>query len=848
MSPVFHLLARATLRRTREHWVRTLLLILGVALTSAVFIAVLFASFASVRSFERSTALLSSPRSIELRSRLGTFDESLLLPWLRHIDPAVGMVATLEGPLVLIGGDGQSSLSTLLGVQVLSAGTAPSERKKRPEFQAGSLLLADSALMKMGLRGQTEVLVEPATLNRRIPLALGVDTESFPILSDSNVISDLRTSQELLGKSSQVSAVIFEAPSITERERLMVDLESFLQESANLTQSLFVQTDESRRESVERLLAAFRSNIFIMVAMAFLVCVFTIFNVSMVGSLRIQQEQRVLKTLGVPRAMLFGSVFLESVLIGALGAGLGLSFGRPLTEAISGLFLGTVRDLYLGSIEFPALRFSQHWELYALAFGSGVLASCLGALYPAWRVSGVSGGFSLGGLAVPKQPRIAVLLCAAVVSSAAAFALIPPALRYNSQTLAFTAALLIIAALFLGAAPLLRLMTGRMIRGAFRLARTPGLLALSNALSSLGSHAFTVGVGASAVSLLLALSIMVGSFRSALQDWVEITFQADIFIRPQERGSLSQSHFVSPEVLRALSSMPEIAEISRYSTFASEIEKVPISISGADLEIAERRGTYRLLSGAFDQLALHQGSAVLISETAARKLGKKSGDSLGVGARSLKILGIFQDFSSERGQILFSVEAFRRIYPEVGVSSLAVYLKPGSDSAQVVAQLRSRFTDGAHFFTLNSELRGIVFSIFDQTFRITTLLRYVVLLICALGFLVSILQLVQERQRELKTLHTLGMSLGAMQLGVGLEALLLAIASSLLGALGGSALALLLIEVINPISFGWTFRPVFQAQYYLSATAILIAANLLAAAVPLTSGAKVITRAKLSME
>jgi len=99
------------------------------------------------------------------------------------------------------------------------------------------------------------------------------------------------------------------------------------------------------------------------------------------------------------------------------------------------------------------------------------------------------------------------------------------------------------------------------------------------------------------------------------------------------------------------------------------------------------------------------------------------------------------------------------------------------------------------------------------------------LVIAAAGVTLSLLVLARERRAELALYRAIGASrsgLAALFLGRGLA---LGIAGLALGALGGGALALVLVRSVNPAFFGWTLGVhVPWARLAGQAAAILAAA------------------------
>ncbi|HEX9055040.1 MAG TPA: FtsX-like permease family protein, partial [Gemmatimonadales bacterium] len=116
-------------------------------------------------------------------------------------------------------------------------------------------------------------------------------------------------------------------------------------------------------------------------------------------------------------------------------------------------------------------------------------------------------------------------------------------------------------------------------------------------------------------------------------------------------------------------------------------------------------------------------------------------------------------------------------------------------------------------------------SIFEQTFAVTRLLEVMGLVIAAAGVTLSLLVLARERRAEIALYRALGASRAQIfRVFVG-RGLAVGLAGLGLGALGGAALALVLVEGVNPAFFGWSLGLAVPARALaLEALTILLAA------------------------
>ncbi|MBC7794757.1 MAG: FtsX-like permease family protein, partial [Clostridia bacterium] len=129
-------------------------------------------------------------------------------------------------------------------------------------------------------------------------------------------------------------------------------------------------------------------------------------------------------------------------------------------------------------------------------------------------------------------------------------------------------------------------------------------------------------------------------------------------------------------------------------------------------------------------------------------------------------------------------------------------------------------------------LRATIYGIFDQTFAITGILRAMSLLIAVCGITLTLLVLARERAAELALYGALGATRGQLfRLFVG-HGVVLACFGVALGAIGGGALALVLVYLINRVYFGWTIQLALPWRSLASQVATIVGVAALAAVYP----------------
>ncbi len=153
---------------------------------------------------------------------------------------------------------------------------------------------------------------------------------------------------------------------------------------------------------------------------------------------------------------------------------------------------------------------------------------------------------------------------------------------------------------------------------------------------------------------------------------------------------------------------------------------------------------------------------------------------------------------------------YRRLWGDQGVTVFPLYLAPDADAEAVRREIAVVLAGGPPVMTLtNGELKRAVLKIFDQTFAITYALEVIAVAVALLGILNALLAGLLERRGELAVLRAIGGTPDQIGRLILWESALLGVAGILLGVAAGLALSILLIEVINKQSFGWTvlFHP-----------------------------------------
>jgi putative ABC transport system permease protein len=599
----------------------------------------------------------------------------------------------------------------------------------------------------------------------------------------------------------------------------------------HLGPSVLVLAANEREEQVTGLLQAFRLNLTALSLISIFVGVFLIFSSTQAALVRRRTEFGMLRSLGATSGQLLRIVLGEVALLGVLGTGIGLWLGHWIAARNIDVVSGTLTNLYLLS-EIERLEMPPY--LWALAAVVGVGGALAGALIPGLDLSrrdtfALLRAFTLHERANRWAPRVALLGMALLAVGGAWFALWGRGWRPGG----FVLGLVVMLAL--------PSFTPLVVRALCARTRVRGLgpsLGIRNLGVRLTTSSFAVAALAVAVSMLISVTLLIGSFRRTLATWVDTTIRADVFVTTPSWARAGTDATLDASIIAAMRAHPRVQNVEMLRQFPVYVGERRIRFSGLTTQHPQIAQRIPLRDGNVEEVweAVRTQGQCLISEPLARKEKLGVGDTLVVsapdGPARILIAGVSYDYATDAGAALVDLEVCERLFGPGPINNIALFLVPGSDTDRVMDELRAQFPDAALFLRSNAELRKDIFDIFDQTFAITRILQVMALLVAVCGIALTLLVLARERVAELALYGSLGalrtqifrlfvsegLSIGVIGLGLGLA--------------GGVGLGLILMYVINPMYFGWTIRPAWPAAAVLQQMATILSAALVASIYP----------------
>ncbi len=831
----------------RHPW-QTALMILGISLGVAVVVAIDIANASASLAFDLSTQAVAGRATHQVVGGPNGLEEdvytNLVLSGIAEtaapvISDYVSAPSLFNGPVQLLGIDPfeDASFRDYLGGETgEQSGQPVSNLLQLLSIPGGILISADiaerSGMLNCPMQDEScHVAVEvggiqmPAYITGYIHPEDSLSRRALGSL----IIADIATAQELTGRAGYIDRIDLILPE-TGSSVIQAEITKMLPTNARL------EPVQARSGTIKEMTSAFRINLTALSLLALVVGLFLIYNTMTFSVVQRRPLFGTLRSIGVTRREVFALVISEALLVGFIGALLGIFLGTLIGQIAVRLVTQTINDLY-----FVLTVTGVQIPLWSVIKGAlvGILATVMAAAPPAWEAASVPANLALSRSGLERKARRAVSLAAiagVVLILLGSGALLVPS---RNLILSFTATFIVIIGCSLEAPLLTSWFMRASSRPLGRLMGSLGRMAPRDVVSSLSRTSIAVAALMVAVSVTIGVSLMVSSFRYTVITWLEETLQGDIYISAPSLTSTQSSAPLDPQVIDILEGWTGVKEL--YTLRSVQVDSpqgmTHIAATSNPLVSAERLFRSTSIPTAQIDPALQSG-AVIISEPYANRTGIAQPGSevllyTDKGEKSFPIVGIYYDYSSSQGTVLMSLDIYKNYWEDNSITAAAINLPPDRNADQVVEELNAALAGVQQLLIRpNRILRDEVLQVFDRTFTITGALQLLATSVAFVGVLSALLSVELERQREFGILRAVGLTTRQLWGLILLETGLLGASAGLLAIPTGYILAIILIYIINRRSFGWTLQMQLQLEPFIIALLIAVVAAILAGIYP----------------
>jgi putative ABC transport system permease protein len=356
------------------------------------------------------------------------------------------------------------------------------------------------------------------------------------------------------------------------------------------------------------------------------------------------------------------------------------------------------------------------------------------------------------------------------------------------------------------------------------------LLAIERARRVRHSAAVAVSGVVASLSLAVALTVMVSSFRESVSSWLDTVLPASLYVRSAGSGSANESAYFEPNFVQAAASLPGVQRLSQQRSVSLSLDAARPAVALLVRSLQEGRTGSSGLPLVGEALAVPAGTiGIYVSEAMVDLYGARLGQNLpplqavfasGVPAGEALpvffVAGIWRDYARQFGTIAMDSRDYARFSADRRVNDLALWLHADARPEVVEQSLRELAdrlaqTPGGEAgqlleFGSATEIRARTLMIFDRSFAVTYWLQAVAVGIGLFGIAASFSAQVLARRKEFGLLAHLGLTRGQILRVVAAEGAAWTTLGAIAGVALGLAVAVVLVHVVNPQSFHWSME------------------------------------------
>ena len=820
-------------RYLRTHPLRSCLVILGVALGIALFVAIELINRSTLSSFrENVEAVAGKAKWVVSAGEVGFPEEKLdtirKIPGVRsavpmiesrayftdHSDPAHEKTETL----MVLGVD-------LLQEQAIRTYKTTDERVIEDPLifmnQPDSIIVTHAFAQKHGFKMDSTFVLATARGTRKFTIR-GMLSPEGPAraFGGSLAIMDIDGARVTFGKEGKIDRV-----DIVTRDgddpRAVDEVGERIRQK--LGPGYWVERPAAQSASLERMVQSYQTMMTFFSSLALLVGLFLVANSVSISVAERRKEIGTLRAMGTLRRNILLLFLSEAGMMGAFGAFLGAGMGRVLASSLVNVVSKAMSSQYLTKIEVTRLHFGAP-DIFR-AVGLGFISAVLAAAWPAYRASTIQpleamkkqnltqgwGGRDFFALsAYIGWPLLVFVTLGSCLKVGYRF----PILENFNQFFSILGAVLVGPSSVLGMVRIFRSLT---LKGVGRHGSITTRFAQDNLIRNpqrTGSNVISLMVGLILVILISAVS---ASFKTTIVGWFERVLKSDLIISSAGEVITYQAQPLHENLAEEIARIPGIRKDFR-SAFGVRLVHVRYGDASVALKAYDEPHPdfkYSNLDLLDRPVAVagyelyHSSEPVLfVSENFAAHFAKTTQDTLELDSPSgrvqFRIIGRIVDFSSDVGVLYMSREVYKKFWKDPLVNAFGVQVMPGFAIETVRQNIDVQLGQARNLIvTSNAELKAQMVQTIDQTFAYTHAIEIAALGVGLLGLFNTLLMSVMERTQEIGMLRAVGMTRSQISRMILQESLLQGGFGAIMAVLLGSWFAYIWIS--NSLSFvlGW---------------------------------------------
>ena len=830
---------------------------LGVALAFSVHLI----NASALDEFASAVRSVNGQPDLELRAAQGNFDEALFARVVRDsrvtLASPVLEINTLATGAATAGVQAPTVSIRVVGVDALVLPTIAPALMPRPATptqtsspsQAAAQTPDDSssaarfsvfapdqvflnAAARSALGNGTTVQLKVGTAQRGVRVAGSVAASGGAL-----AVMDIGAAQDLFDRGGQLTRIDLRLVPGTDQAAFIRDF----QQAPDWPAPVRIAAPGDAVERIGNLSRAYRVNLTVLALVALFTGAFLVFSVLALSVATRARQFALLGVLGLTPRQRLRLVLIESLVLGVAGSAAGIALGTGLAA-----FALTVLGGDLGGGYFSGVAPRLQWSTPAAALyaGLGVLAAMAGGWFPARAAQALPEAQTLKGLGAAATGSGRHWVAASLVVLGAALAYVPP--LFGMPIAAYVSVGLLLVGSITALPGLIALLYDRLAPLLAR--RLLPMLAIERARRMRGTAAIAISGVVASLSLAVALTVMVASFRDSVTHWLDVVLPADLYLRAASasggaggQGVVEAGPF-TPALLQAIARLPGVARVGTVRMRPVSLDPAQPSVMLLARGSGDENPALSLpLVG--DALPVPAGQiGIYVSEAMVDLYGARPGQvfkplagligeppSLSApNAPVFFVAGVWRDYVRQFGSVVLDARDFERLTGDRSVNDVSLWLTPDTNQVDLQEAIRAlagresqvgsgRVTgngndvDNAETpsppaleFSSVGQLRATSLRIFDRSFAVTYWLQGVAIAIGLFGIAASFSAQVLARRKEFGLLTHLGFTQRQVLAVVAGEGAAWTAIGAVAGLTAGLAVSMVLVHVVNPQSFHWT--------------------------------------------
>ena len=824
---------------------QSILAVLGVAVGIAVFVAVDLANDSAKQSFRNSAVSIFGDTEFQLMRSTSGISENVYSDVVKsaELQPLLNIIRPIiDKQITLTDSNGVEDKYRLLGINVINENVLSGNNKYGIDFLNSSqtsfnffaenqVFVSSILASKKQLSIADEFLVEDTNNKISIVGFFQGDNSLQRELMQNVIITDISVAQNITNSNGILTRIDISSV-YDQNEKIALDKWfSLLPSGVQLIPSY---TYSEARKSITK---SFDTNLLALSLLALLVGLYLIYNMMTFSIHRRKNLFGTLRAIGVTKNEIFFLVLVEGLLIGLIGAIFGIMLGILLAYFLLGLISSTINyQFFSSSPNSIALDITIIYQALIL----GISGSIVSVLIPAWSASRIQPRELIdiyGKYSTYNNYHMVLFFLGLLLCSIGYLITLAP---ITNLIIGFIAMFLVIVGLSL-TVPTTTQIVLLIISSILEKIGRPTIVTLSveTIKNSLNTIAICIAALSVSIAMTIGIGCMIQSFRATVEEWLNQSLVADIYIAPPTLSFGQDLKGIDDEFIKYVSDIPEIEYISQLGSF--EIFKDGYLLNLIVVDSAEKifDEVIQLKEGEKKDIwnDFVQTDSILISEPLAFQKNIQINDTFDIltdtGLKSFTVRGIYYDYSSTSGIAMVSKQVYDNYWNNSKVTSLALYLNDSQNSEVVFNKLLDKFdTDWDLQIISSKKLNNASMEIFDKTFEITFVLRSISLIVAFIGILGAISAIILSRAREFSILKSIGFTNNQLRTIIGNQTFIIGVISGLISIPLGIIITNLLIQIINKQSFGWSIPMQLLPSVFVEGIMVAILSSVLASIYP----------------